>query len=309
MTPTPASDSTAETLLETLDPEVIADEQVRHTIKLLLNLVEQLKSQVKDLQDENQRLRDENNRLKGELALPDIKPNRAAGGKSNHCSERERRKPQAPQKGSKNQHLKIDREQVLAVPFEQLPADAEFKGYEEVIIQDVKLTTDNVLFRKEKYYSSGSGRTYLADLPAGYEGQFGPGVKALVVSLYFQGNMTQGKLLEFLSDIGISISVGQLSNLLIKGHQAFHTEKQKVYQAGLASSPWQHLDQTSARVGVTMNPDILTAPSSILISRLSTRGVNKCYNDICINTDAGGPARKIRRNPQHHNYLTHRQIT
>ena len=61
--------------------------------------------------------------------------------------------------------------------------------------------------------------------------------------------MTQGKLLEFLSDIGISISAGQLSNLLITGHQTFHTEQQEVYQAGLASSPWQHIDQTSARVG------------------------------------------------------------
>jgi len=63
-------------------------------------------------------------------------------------------------------------------------------------------------------------------------GQFGPGLKALVVSQYFQGNMTQGKLLEFLSDIGISICAGQLSNLLIKDHKAFHTEKQEVYQAG-----------------------------------------------------------------------------
>ena len=44
--------------------------------------------------------------------------------------------------------------------------------------------------------------------------------------------MTQGKLLEFLSDIGISISAGQLSNLLIQDHQTFHTEKQEVYQAG-----------------------------------------------------------------------------
>jgi len=33
-----------------------------------------------------------------------------------------------------------------------LPVDAEFKGYEEVVVQDIKLTTDNVLFRKQKYY-------------------------------------------------------------------------------------------------------------------------------------------------------------
>lgn len=71
----------------------------------------------------------------------------------------------------------------------------------------------------------------------------------MVVSLYFGGNMTQGKLLEFLSDIGISISSGQLSNLLIQGHESFHLEKQQVYQAGLASSPWQHFDQTGAGVG------------------------------------------------------------
>lgn len=29
----------------------------------------------------------------------------------------------------------------------------KFKGYEEVIVQDISLKTDNVLFRKQKYYS------------------------------------------------------------------------------------------------------------------------------------------------------------
>lgn len=245
----PPTDPTAAPLLETIAPETIADESVRQTISLLLNHIERLESEVNVLRAENQRLRDENNRLKGEQGKPDIKPNRAKGSQSNHSSERERKKPQAHQKGSKNEHLKIDREQVLKIPLEKLPADALFKGYEDVIVQDIKLTTDNVLFRKEKYYSPSSGKTYLADLPKGYQGQFGPGVKALMLSLYFEGNMTEGKLLEFLSDIGISISAGQLSNLLIKDHQAFHTEKQEVYQAGLASSPWQHFDQTSARVG------------------------------------------------------------
>jgi len=50
-----------------------------------------------------------------------------------------------------------------------LPVDAEFKGYEEVVVQDIKLTTDNVLFRKQKYYSPSEGKTYLAELPDGYE--------------------------------------------------------------------------------------------------------------------------------------------
>ena len=61
--------------------------------------------------------------------------------------------------------------------------------------------------------------------------------------------MTQGKLLDFLADLGISISAGYLSNLLIKNQCLFETEKQEVYNSGLASSPWQHFDQTGARVG------------------------------------------------------------
>jgi len=43
------------------------------------------------------------------------------------------------------------------------------------------------------------------------------------------------------------MSAGYLSNLL-KNHEDFHTEKSEVYEAGLASSPWQHFDQTTARV-------------------------------------------------------------
>src|SRR5207247_7918828 len=51
-----------------------------------------------------------------------------------------------------------------------------------------------------------------------------------------------------LRSVGIQISDGQVSNLLIKDQTAFHEEKDALYQAGLASSPWQHLDDTSTRV-------------------------------------------------------------
>jgi hypothetical protein len=67
-----------------------------------------------------------------------------------------------------------------------------------IIVQDISLATDNILFRKEKYYSS---------------------------------------------------SAGHLSKLLIKNHSGFETEKKEVYDSGLKSSPWQHFDQTGARVG------------------------------------------------------------
>ena len=63
------------------------------------------------------------------------------------------------------------------------------------------LATDNVLYPKEKYYSPLEGKTYLAEPPWGYEGELGLGIKTLIISLYYEGNMNQGKLLEFLEDI------------------------------------------------------------------------------------------------------------
>jgi hypothetical protein len=46
----------------------------------------------------------------------------------------------------------------------------------------------------------------------------------------------------------VSISAGQVSNLLIKDQDQFHCEKEAVYAAGLRSGPWQHLDDTATRV-------------------------------------------------------------
>ena len=244
------SEKAIETVLQTFDPQQIADESVRQVIVILLNHTEQLTAEITALKAENQRLRDENHRLKGEQGKPDIKAKRhQKAAPTNHSSEVERKTKRPHRKSNKNSHLKINREQVVSIPKDQLPVDAQFKGYEDVLIQDINLSTDNILFRKQKYYSASQKRTYIADLPPGYTGQFGPNLKAIAVSLYFGGNMTQGKLLDFFRDIGVSISSGQLSNLLIQGHESFHSEKQQVYQAGLASSPWQHFDQTGTRVG------------------------------------------------------------
>jgi len=248
-------------LLQTIEPKEIADQQMRRTVELLLNLIEQLNSKVIELEAETQKLRDENNRLKGEQGKPDIKANKKKGLKKDYSSEKERKKSKNHRKSSKKAQIKIDRSEVVKYPREQLPEDAKFKGYEEVIVQDIVVKTDHVLFRKQKFYSRQTGKTYLASLPEGYEGEFGPGIKALVTSLYYGGNMTQGKLREFLDDLGISISAGYLSNLLIKNPAEIETEFNGLYREGLASSPWQHLDQTGARVaGVNYTTNIICNP-------------------------------------------------
>ena len=280
MTQNPENEKLVPQLLQNIDPREIADPSMRQTIETLLNFIEELNSKVKRLEEENQKLQDEINRLKGEDGKPNVKANKTKGFKKDHSSEKERKTPSSHSKSSKNVNIIIDRKEILPYPKSELPSDAEFKGYEEVIVQDISLKTDNVLFLKPKYYSASEGKTYLAPLPAGYDGEFGPGVKALVMSLYYGANMTQGKLLEFLEDIGISMSAGYLSNLLIKKTEDFEIELNEVYIEGLASTPWQHLDQTSARVkGVNHTTNVICNPlytfysTTLKKDRLSVLGV------------------------------------
>lgn len=234
-------------MFENIDLGKILDEKTRELVKRLLNFIEQLSSSLREAQVEIQRLRDENNRLRGEQGQPDIKANVAEAPKS-HSSEKERHKARQRHGKKKQASIVVNREEVVEVHRSVLPADAIFKGYEENVVQDILLKTDNVRFLKEKYYSPSLGRTYLAELPSGYAGQFGPGVKALVLAFYHGGLMSEPKIIEFLENAGIQISKGMLSNLLIKGHEGFHAEKEALYEAGLASSSYQHIDDTPTRV-------------------------------------------------------------
>src|SRR6266702_1802991 len=235
-------------MLEDLDLPSIADEQARELVRRLLNLLEDVRADLRAAQAEIQRLRKEINRLKGEQGQPTIKPNTPQPPPKDLSSEQERRTPKAWSKGRKTDRIPIDREQVVAVDPASLPPDAVFKGYADVVVQDVLFRTDNVRFRKEKFYSPSQHTTSVASLPPGYRGQFGPGIKSLALVFYYGAQMSEPKVAELLRSVGVQISDGQVSNLLIKDQATFHAEKNAVYQAGLASSPWQHLDDTSTRV-------------------------------------------------------------
>lgn len=249
-------------MLSGFNPEQINDiAGARRAIREILNLVEELKQGNQALREEVQRLRDENNRLKGEQGKPAIKGNKGQEKHQDHSSEKERQQAKEWKKGEKNVRIEIDRTEKLRVDAGELPADAEFKGYETVVVQDIQIRTDNVCFEKEKYYSPSQQKTYLARLPVGYEGAFGPGVRAMVLNLYYACAMTEPKIEELLGNLGILISAGQVSNQLVKEKQAWHEEKAAVVQAGLASTKWQHIDDTGTRVnGENQHCHILCNP-------------------------------------------------
>jgi len=291
-------------MLADLDLSGIQDERARALIVRLLNLIEDLTADLRTAQDEIQRLRDEINRLKGEQGKPDIKPNTSQSAPADHSSERERRQPIERGKRSKRATITINREEVARLDPASLPPDAEFKGYEDVVVQDLIICTDNVLFHKEVFYSPSAQQSYRAPLPRGYQGEFGPGVKALALVLYFGCLMSEAKIRELFVNVGLQIAEGTISNLLIKDQDAFHTEKAAVLQAGVRSSPWQQIDDTGTRLNghnqycqIVCNPLYTIYQTTAAKDRLTILDVLR-----------GGAPRRFRLNAEALAYLDQVQI-
>lgn len=247
-------------MLDDLDLGRIADPVQRRAVGELLNLVEEQAGQIAGLKAEVQRLRDALAHLKGEQGQPRVLPNKRPVA-ADHSSEQERREPRPGwHKGSKQARLVINRTEERRLERATLPADAVFKGYAEVVVQEVVLRPEVIRFRCERWYSPGEQRTYQAALPPGYHGQFGPDLKALALYLTYETNVSQAKLLALFTSVGVDLSAGHLAALLTQ-QPALAAEYDAICLAGLLSSAYQHIDETPTRVGgVTRHCHILGAP-------------------------------------------------
>ena len=247
-------------MLDHVDPAAIADPTLRALVVELLNLLNTQATQLHEIRAENQRLRDEIARLKGEQGRPQIHP-QAPPPAAPLSSEAERRTATPRQPRSKQAHRTITRAEVCRLDRATLPPAAQFKGYEDVLVQDLRIEADTICFRKEKFYSPSRGQTFLAPLPPGYHGQFGPDLYAFVLSQYFGANVSQPALHRLLGYFGRAISRGQLAHILTDAGAPFHAESSEVLAAGLASSFYQQADDTSTRVdGQNCVCQVLTNP-------------------------------------------------
>lgn len=226
----------------------VTDPIAKAIIFQLLNIIEYQAKEIKILREENQKLRDENNRLKGEQG----KPNIHARIRKNISSEKERnqhtRNKFHKRSKSKNHKIKINKIVKCKIDLAKLPADAIFKGYKTVIIQDISIKTSNIKFRKEVYYSPSLNKTFTAHVPDGYEGEFGPHIKSLIITQHFKYKMTEPAIVNFLQDHGIQISAATVSRVITDHNEQFHAEKKDIVKAGLPSSIYQQMDDTSAKV-------------------------------------------------------------
>jgi len=234
------------------------EDSVKRVVRVLLNAVEELCQEKQKLEEENQRIKDENSRLKGGNAKPEIKANVATRDSSSEESpktgskkkrRRKSRRKRSKKPRNKRSELNVTKTEVIPVDRQTLPPDAEHKGYRDVTIQELTIEVDVIRFRLERFTSESTGQFFEAKLPQKYQGyEHGPGVRAYILDEYFGQRVTEPKILKKLQDIGIQISSGHISDIITRNNEEFHTEKDEIHKSGILSTPYQHLDDTGARI-------------------------------------------------------------
>ncbi len=194
-----------------------------------------LKTEVQDLKDEVARLKGlpPRPKFKGKPSGMEKATSPGPGGKGR--SQRRR--------GAKRDKLEVTAEVVLkASP----PAGSRFLGYEDILVQDLKIQVVTVRYRKERW-AGPDGERIVAALPAGILGGYGPELRRFIAAGHFQGQMTTERLTALLTGMGMAISKRQVVRLLSQGLEGLIAEDQAVLRAALETAPWITVDDTGHR--------------------------------------------------------------
>ncbi len=186
-------------------------------------------------------LRDEVARLKGLPPRPPLRPSGMEQATQPGTAGKDEKRPKP--RGVKRDAQAITAERVLKAT---VPTGSRFKGYEDILVRDLRLSAAVIRYRRERWVLP-SGETVLADLPAGIVGGFGPELRRFVLALHAQGQVTTERLTALLNGIGVEISKRQVVRLLAEPLGDLVAEDQEVLRAGLATARWITVDDTAAR--------------------------------------------------------------
>ena len=187
-------------------------------------------------------------KLKGETTKPKIKPSTMDKETDDNTDNKDENGDKGRKKGpkrKKTEQLLIHNTEIIEP--DVVPEGSTFKGYRDVVVQDLVIQAHNTRYRLAQYETA-DGHYVTGKLPAGIrDGHWGIKLNSFILYQYHHQHVTQPLLLEHLRDVGVDISSGELSNLLTQKLDEFHEEKAEILTVGMAVSQVLHTDDTGAR--------------------------------------------------------------
>lgn len=211
---------------------------LKNRLDLALNTIALMKEEI-------QQLKDEIAILKGQKPRPKIPPSILEGPKSaDKQNDKSRLSRGKHPRRQKTRHLEIHSKSRIKP--EAVPEGAIFKGFQKFAVQDIILRSYNTVYELERWQLQ-DGTCLTGKLPQNIRGHYGPHLISYILHQYYGCRVTEPLLFTQLKEIGVLISEGQLSNILIQGKGAFHQEKNELLSAGIAANGQVKVDDTGAR--------------------------------------------------------------
>lgn len=213
----------------------LPEDQVTPLVLTLLEIGHHQREQI-------QQLRDEVARLKGEKSKPKIRPSTLEKPPE---GENKGKRPKKRHKRRKTSKLTIH--EIACVAPEKVPEGSRFKGYEDFVVQDIRIELHNTRYRLERWETP-SGERLVGELPPELGGgHYGPTLVSYILHQYHHAHVTQPLLLEQLREWEIDISAGRISAIITRSKEDFHAEKEALLRVGLQHCDYVHVDDTGAR--------------------------------------------------------------
>ncbi len=227
--------------------EAIPLSEHSQTLKLVLEVCQSQQERIALLEETVAQLKDEIAILKGEKPRPKIKPSTLNQDtpEGQGPSRGQKGRDRGGEHGKQPKELEIHETQIIEP--EQIAAGSVFKGYEDYIVQGLRITLHNTKYRRVRYQTP-TGESVLGELPAAVRGShFDPELRSYILLQYYQQHASQQLILKQLWDFGVQISSGQINRLITEGHELLHAEKAEILGVGLAVSSYINVDDTVAR--------------------------------------------------------------
>ena len=203
---------------------------------------EKLSGALTKLKAEHQAIKDELARLK---KLPPRPPQKPSG--MDKATNRGGAKSPEGEKSSRRRGSQLDKLTIGAtvVVRAKAPAGSRHKGYEDIVVQDLNLSPQVTLYRRERWETP-EGERIIAELDPGIVGGYGPHLHRFVLALHFSGQVTCERIVALLTGMGVVISKRQVVRLLTAKLETFRVEDEAVLEAGLGGA-YVTVDDTGAR--------------------------------------------------------------
>jgi hypothetical protein len=252
---------------------------VRRVIAALVEEMDGLREDVVTLQTQNGQLKAENGELRDEIARLKGLPPRPKFKSKPSGMEKATSKPAGSKgekrgRGTKRDKLAVTSEVKLKA---QVPPGSRFRGYEDVLVQDLWIAVEVVRYRRERWETA-TGERIVAAMPAGIAGGFGPELRRFILAGHFQGQVTSERLTALLNGMGLDISKRQVVRLLSQDIEALVSEEQDVLRAGLETARWITVDDAGC---VTPGATAWSPSLATIASPPSARGRPNRASPFC----------------------------